>query len=167
VDAVLEDAIFRAGDLRHDRRWPNFGRRAADEAGINSMLAIRLYVEDFDFLAGLNLYAHANDAFEETTETIVTILATHAALAIAGANARARASNLEKALDSNREIGVAMGVLMAQHKITREQAFGLLRLASQNSNRKLADIAGEVADTGVLRPTPARRKPNGQAAAAV
>ena len=93
----------------------------------------------------------------------MTILATHAALAIAGATARARASNLSKALDSNREIGVAMGVLMAQHKITREQAFGLLRLASQNSNRKLADIAAEVADTGVLAggpgPPQAERRP--------
>ena len=167
VDAVLEDAIFRAGDLRNDMRWPDFGRRAAEEAGINSMLAIRLYVEDTDFLAGLNLYAREPDAFEEPAETIVTILATHASLAIAGANARARADNLSRALDSNREIGVAMGVLMTQHKITREQAFGLLRLASQNTNRKLADIAGEVADTGVLRQGPSRRRPNGHSQPAI
>ena len=158
VDAVLEESIFRVGDLRHDRRWPEFGRRTADEVGINSMLAIRLYVEDFDFLAGLNVYAHAEDAFDEAAETIVTILATHAALAVAGASARARATNLEKALTSNREIGVAMGVLMTQHKITRDQAFGLLRLASQNGNRKLADIASEVADTGVLRPNSPRQR---------
>ena len=114
------------------------------------MLAIRLYLEDYDFLAGLNLYAHAPDAFDASSQTLVTVLATHAALAVSGAAARARAANLEKALISNREIGVAMGVLMNQHKITRDQAFGLLRLASQNGNRKLAEIAVEVADTGVL-----------------
>jgi hypothetical protein len=43
-----------------------------------------------------------------------------------------------------------MGVLMNRHKISRSQAFDLLRVASQNTNRKLADIAVDVADTGVL-----------------
>lgn len=39
---------------------------------------------------------------------------------------------------------------MATHKVTREQAFDMLRIASQNSHRKLRDIAVEVADTGTL-----------------
>lgn len=43
-----------------------------------------------------------------------------------------------------------MGVLMARLKIPREQAFGLLRMASQSSNRKLRDIATEVVGTGTL-----------------
>ena len=64
--------------------------------------------------------------------------------------ARDRAENLRHALESNREIGVAVGVLMHQHRITREQAFDLLRVASQDTNRKLADVAADVADTGVL-----------------
>ena len=58
--------------------------------------------------------------------------------------------NLQRALLSNREIGVAMGVLMTRHHVTRDQAFGLLRMASQNSNRKLHDVALEVTDTGAL-----------------
>jgi len=61
-----------------------------------------------------------------------------------------RVENLTKALQSNREIGVAMGVLMNQHQFTRQEAFDVLRVASQNSNRKLADIAVEVVDTGAL-----------------
>ena len=39
---------------------------------------------------------------------------------------------------------------MMKHKLTRQQAFDLLRVASQHSNRKLRDIAVEVADTGTL-----------------
>lgn len=39
---------------------------------------------------------------------------------------------------------------MTQHKISREQAFDLLRLASQHTHRKLAEIAYDVADTGAL-----------------
>ena len=63
---------------------------------------------------------------------------------------RGRPGNLSQALQSNREIGVAMGILMNQHRFTRQEAFDVLRVASQNSNRKLADIAVEVADTGTL-----------------
>jgi ANTAR domain len=64
--------------------------------------------------------------------------------------ARERAAQPERALTTSRDIGVAMGVLMNRHKISRSQAFDLLRVASQNTNRKLADIAFDVADTGVL-----------------
>ncbi|MCW2658134.1 MAG: hypothetical protein JWR06_2327, partial [Jatrophihabitans sp.] len=53
-------------------------------------------------------------------------------------------------LASNRDIGVAIGVLMGLHRVTREQAFDLLRVASQGKHRKLADVARDVADTGSL-----------------
>jgi len=64
--------------------------------------------------------------------------------------AEERASNLQKALASNRQIGVAMGVLMARQNLTEEQAFAVLREASQRGNRKLRDIADEVVLTGQL-----------------
>ena len=43
-----------------------------------------------------------------------------------------------------------MGVVMAQSRVTRDEAFNLLRIASQTSNRKLADIARDVIETGVV-----------------
>jgi hypothetical protein len=159
VDAIEEDAVFDIADLRTDPRWPEFGRRAADETGVLSMLSFRLFLEDSDVVAGLNMYSLQPDAFDETARTVGLLLATHGALAVAAALARGRAHNLEQALKSNREIGVAIGVVMAQYKVTREQAFDLLRIASQHGNRKVADLAADVADTGQLplpRPTPAR-----------
>jgi AmiR/NasT family two-component response regulator len=51
-------------------------------------------------------------------------------------------------------IGVAIGMLMNQHNITRDQALKLLRLLSQASNRKLRDLAEQLADTGALPPVP-------------
>jgi hypothetical protein len=150
VDAILRQTVFRTGDLRGDARWPDFGQRAVDAVGAYSMLSFRLFLEDDDLIAGLNMYAQKRDAFDETAQTVGTLLATHGALAISAAAARERAAQLQQALASNRDIGVAMGVLMSQHKITRSQAFDLLRVASQNTNRKLADIAVEVGDTGAL-----------------
>ena len=47
-----------------------------------------------------------------------------------------------------------MGVL-SSHKLTEDDAFVVLRIASQNSNRKLTDIAEDVITTGILElPTP-------------
>ncbi len=59
-------------------------------------------------------------------------------------------THLELALTSARRIGAAIGILMARHCITDEQAFGLLRVLSQRSHRKLRDIAEDVVLTGVL-----------------
>jgi AmiR/NasT family two-component response regulator len=59
-------------------------------------------------------------------------------------------ANLIKAQASNREIGMAMGVLMSRHRLTQAQAFDLLRMASQHTHRKLREIAAEVVETGML-----------------
>jgi len=150
VDAILQETVFQTGDLGADPRWPEFGKRAVAAAGVHSMLSFRLFLEDDDLIAGLNLYSTGKDVFDDDALTVGTVLATHGALAISAAAARERAAHLQQALLTNREIGVAMGVLMNQHKITRSAAFDLLRVASQNTNRKLAEIATEVADTGIL-----------------
>lgn len=60
------------------------------------------------------------------------------------------ANHLTSALETNREIGVAMGILMANGKLTEPQAFDQLRTARQHFNRKLHDIAADVAITGRL-----------------
>jgi AmiR/NasT family two-component response regulator len=58
--------------------------------------------------------------------------------------------SLETALESNRQIGIAVGVIMATHRLTPERSFEMLRLASMNHNRKLRDIAESVVMTGTL-----------------
>lgn len=159
VEAVLEDSVHLSRDLADDARWPVYGARAAEELGLRSALAYRLpLVAEPDLIAALNLYSDVPGAFGPRTVWAGTMLATHAAWAVSMALTRQRAENLERALRSNREIGTAIGVLMAQHKLTRDQAHELLRLASQDGNRKMADIATDVVETGELplsrRPTP-------------
>jgi AmiR/NasT family two-component response regulator len=101
-------------------------------------------------VAGLNIYSDASEAFDRAAVGVALILATHGAMVLSERLASREAGHLGKALISNREIGVAMGILMSQRRFTRQEAFDVLRVASQNSNRKLADIAVEVADTGTL-----------------
>ncbi len=66
------------------------------------------------------------------------------------AHIRTEVDALGRALTSSREIGVAMGILMARHALTGAQSFDLLRRASQRRNEKLHDLALEVVATGQL-----------------
>lgn len=151
VDAVLDDTVYRTGDLEADGRWPEFGKRAVSDTGVRSMLAVRLFSEDPGLRAALNLYSTERDAFAPTTESVAIVLATHAALALGSAGRREHIVNLEQAIATNREIGVAIGVLMTRHLVTQEQAFDLLRIASQRGHRKLRDVAASVVETGDVK----------------
>lgn len=51
---------------------------------------------------------------------------------------------LQAGLESNREIGQAIGLVMAFHKITALEAFEMLRKSSQDTNMKLNQIAQQL-----------------------
>ncbi|CCH89101.1 protein of unknown function [Modestobacter italicus] len=61
-----------------------------------------------------------------------------------------RAENLQMALQHCRTIGMAMGILIERHKVTEDQAFDLLRDASNRTNVKLWKIADQLVRTRVL-----------------
>ena len=61
----------------------------------------------------------------------------------------AEVDQLRIARDTNRRIGIAIGILMNRLHIDDEQAFDALRRTSQNTNRKLRDVAEDL----IRRPT--------------
>jgi GAF domain-containing protein len=147
LEAIRDDEVVLIDDLDNDDRWPAFAARAAAETPVRSILAARLFVQD-DVIGALNLFAEEPGAFDDHDAAVATIIAGHAALAVSAAREKQHAEQLDEALQSNREIGVAMGVLMARGGMTKEQAFAVLRDASQRLNVKLRDVAADVAETG-------------------
>jgi hypothetical protein len=150
VDAILDDTTFHVSDLVQDDRWPAFGPRVAREVGAHSMLSFRLALEDQRTIAALNVYSSKVDAFDPSGVATGALVATYGALGLNSLAGRRRAEHLQRALESAREIGIAIGVLMSSGKLTRDQAFQQLRETSQNGNRKLRDVAVYVAETGRL-----------------
>ena len=65
-----------------------------------------------------------------------------------GLLAMEHAAHLEEALRSARLIGAAMGIVMADRKVTETQAFAILKSASQRANRKLRVLAEDLVRTG-------------------
>lgn len=156
LDAIAHRDSFYAEDLSTDPRWPVFGPKAA-EAGMRSLLSFCLY--GTATLGALNLYSEAPRAFGATDRTTALIFATHAGLALAAAEELEdatqalgvevkRLEDLHGALASRQVIGRAEGILMQRELITADQAFDLLRRASQDLNTKLREVAQYVVDTG-------------------
>lgn len=134
-------------DVADEPRWPRFAEAAGEQTPVRSVLAFQLAAGR---AVALNLYADHPGAFSTDAIDTATIFAAQASSLIALHEAEDQATNLESALESSRGIGVALGVLMSARKITQEQAFDLLRVASQNLHRKLRAVAAEVAETGTL-----------------
>ena len=153
LDAVYEEKTVRVPDMRQEQRWPQFARRAAD-AGAGSMLSFQLWVKG-DNLGALNLYAAQPQAFDEESEQVGLLLASHAAVALAGAQ---KQDQLAEKAETRDLIGQAKGILMERHKLTAARAFQLLVRYSQHSNRKLRDVAVELVDTGHLPAVPPRSR---------
>ncbi len=57
---------------------------------------------------------------------------------------RTTRQQLQAALDGERDISIAVGIAMMQHRLKRSDAFELLRKAARHKRCKLADLAAQV-----------------------
>jgi hypothetical protein len=153
LDAVTLGTPYYADDLGEEPRWPRFSSQAV-AAGIRSVFAVPLSVDSP--VGALNLYAQLPGAFGVVDRARGVLLAALASLAVSSAQSHEdderRAANLHAALVTREVIGQAQGILMERERITPDQAFDVLRRASQRLNRKLHEIAQSLVDTGEQPP---------------
>ncbi|WP_434995148.1 ANTAR domain-containing protein [Arthrobacter sp. Ld5] len=81
------------------------------------------------------------------TGNIGLLVASHASVAFAEAE---KNRQLREAVNSRDVIGQAKGILMERHKITGEQAFIVLSMASQRNHLKLRNVADHLISSGEL-----------------
>ncbi|SFN27515.1 GAF domain-containing protein [Pseudonocardia ammonioxydans] len=147
LSAITDHAVYQIDDLRRDERWPRFAARVGEEFPVASMLSFRLFTSE-DTTGALDLYATRPNAFDAHSRAIGTILAAHAAIAMASARSREHGENLEAALENSRRIGIAIGILMRGENLSQNRAFEFLVDVSQRLNRKLRDVAGVIVEAG-------------------
>jgi ANTAR domain/GAF domain len=149
LEAIQDADLALSGDLAHDERWPNFGPRCAKEMGVFSMLGVRLLLHGPE-RGALNFYAPPMNAFTETDADMAAALSPFVSLVLQNELHSRKIADLETALQSSRQIGIGVGIIMARHLIPAEDAFARLSRASQVLNRKLRDLAQQVELTGEL-----------------
>ena len=155
VSSATDGEAHLLFDVHGQQRWPRYARVLASQTQIRCVLSFPLPAGD---RAALNLFADEQGAFTDADVELGSVLAAHASTLLALAEAEETATNLRAALEHSRDIGIALGILMALRKVTRDDAFTLLRMTSQRTHRKLHDIALEVLETGTL-PTNRRTGP--------
>ncbi|WP_046470860.1 GAF and ANTAR domain-containing protein [Allosalinactinospora lopnorensis] len=143
LDAARYERSFHVEDMAQETRWPAYRPRALG-LGIRSLMGFELFTHN-GVLGALDLYSRAPSAFDEHSREIGWVFASHAAVAIAGAQ---REDTLRHGYATRQEIGEAVGILMERYKLTSQQAFDVLKKASMESNTKLRDVARRVGQTG-------------------
>jgi GAF domain-containing protein len=141
LQAIRQHDTVRVDDLNTEARWPNYRGDALAQSPIRSVLSFALSA-DQHALGALNFYAERPHAFDADSERLGFVYATHVALAW---NALRRETQFRDALASRDIIGQAKGMLMERHQINAEEAFGLLRQLSQESNTPVAELARRIA----------------------
>jgi len=159
LEAIWEDESLLIDDLRDDQRFPAFSPRAV-EMGVGSVMAYRLFdhANGGTAVGALNLFGRQPHAFKGRDRSVGCVLAAHVAVALAAAQAHAaalhEAEGLKIALESRDVIGQAKGIIMERERVTAEDAFELLRRASQHLNVKLRDLSQRLVEGGDLPTSP-------------
>jgi GAF domain-containing protein len=149
VDAIRTGATQRERGRGLIDRWPEFGTAATDH-GIANMLSTPLHARTRS-VGALNLYSQTENAFQDEAVELAGVFARHAGAVMANAaaytDAESTNANLLEALATRQVIGQAMGIIMAREQCSSDEAFDVLRRASQDANVKLRDIAAELIRT--------------------
>ena len=147
IDAFEHGTMVHSPDLSTEERFSTYARELVASTPIRSVLSfgLRLREEPLGIITFYSAHPHAFGAAEIER---ATVLADHVAIAIDAATSANQADNLKAALSNSRMIGMALGILIERHRITADEAFERLRSASQQANRKLADLAADLVRTG-------------------
>jgi GAF domain-containing protein len=148
LEAMRTGVVLYVADLGGEDRWPAFST-AALGFGARCCLSTPLRVRDVP-VGAFNLYATTVDAFDQAARALASTFAGYASGAVALALRLARqaqvSADLRAALASRAVIDQALGVIMGQQRCTAQDAFAVLRHASQQRNVKIQAIAAGIVE---------------------
>jgi GAF domain-containing protein len=153
VEAARDGQARNVVIAEHARRWPEYAAHAAN-LGIESSLSVPLSV-DLQPRGALTIYSAFPAPLGADEERLAELLARQASATLACASALEAAermtAQLREALETRDLIGQAKGILMERESCAPEEAFDMLRRASQRTNRKLRDVANDLVSSRVRR----------------
>jgi GAF domain-containing protein len=154
LDALEGGRDVLIEEMCQDDRWGDF-RWHAVANGVASTLSTPVTVRGTT-VAALNLYAPVVRAFGAdkcaAAAAFADAAATAVGLALRLAEQERLTEQLQQALVSRGVIDQALGIIMSGHKLDADEAFDILRKASQEQNVKLRAIAARLVQTVTGKP---------------
>lgn len=164
LDSLRSGKEVDVADMLDEDRWGTYPAYAA-ACGTRSSLSLPIAAHT-DSAGALNVYFAEPMGYANADRTGLRALAAQAtggiALAQRVADAQEYAADLETAMRSRSVIDQAIGVIMAQQRCGADEAFSILRKASQHRNIKLRDLCAQLVNNisgdppGDGRPLPPR-----------
>ena len=147
LEALHTGLIVECADLATETRWPPY-TATARRHGLHASLSLPLSAGGV-VLAALNVYSFDPAVvFGPAERGQYEAFAGYAAVLLRLATRQQQdgvlLSQLEAALTSRTVIDQALGIIMMQQRCTSTEAFDLLRRQSQNSHRKLREVANDL-----------------------
>jgi GAF domain-containing protein len=158
LHALRSGTLVSIEDLASDQRWAAYAATALQH-GVRSSLSLPLSSGSNTTIGAFNLYSQVAGSFGQAATRRAERFAQSASgalsIAIRLADHIALTDQLRASLASRAVIDQAIGVLMAQRRITAAEAFAILRTTSQNRNIKLRAFAAQIVEgAGALPPLP-------------
>ncbi|MEU8240006.1 GAF and ANTAR domain-containing protein [Actinoplanes missouriensis] len=148
LDAALHRTTVAVPDTASDERWDGWPRLAA-EAGFGSVLSAGLPIGD-SMAGALTLYAERPHGFDDDGVTLAGTFARYASVALGNAHlydsTASLAQHMQAAMESRAVIEQAKGIIMGERRCSPDEAFAILTKVSQDSNRKLRDVAAALVE---------------------
>lgn len=145
LDATVDEAAQLDPDLTTHSEWPALAEYVVANTQVRGAAGFRLILDDRK-VGALNLFSDTPGALTDRSADQAAVLAAFTSVAVMALTGRESAESLRQGLSSNREIGKAVGLMMAFHKVSDDEAFNILKKASQDMNIKVAEVAREVID---------------------
>ncbi len=147
LQSLQTGLIVDSPDTLTELRWPDYVA-AAVAAGLRCSLSLPLTINRQTFGA-MNIYGFDRPGlFGEGERRQLELFAAQAAGTLRVATRQMKDTTLlqqmEEALRSRTVIDQALGIIMAQQRCTASEAFTLMRRESQNSRRRLRDVAADL-----------------------
>jgi GAF domain-containing protein len=143
LQAAAEKVTVSVPDTATDTRWDGWAAKAA-AAGVGSVLSVGLPILE-SVSGAVNIYGLQPAAFDDDMVLLAQRFAGYAGVALANAHLHDSTANLaqhmQAAMESRAVIEQAKGIIMGERRCSADAAFAVLTRISQDSNRKLRDVA--------------------------
>ncbi|GAA2855864.1 transcriptional regulator [Actinoplanes cyaneus] len=148
LEAAAAKTTVYVADTAQDDRWGDWPARAA-KSGVGSMLSVGLPIVE-NVSGALNIYGEEPRAFDEEVIALAQTFGRYAAVAAANAHlydtTATLAGHMQAAMESRAVIEQAKGIIMGERRCSADEAFAILTKVSQDTNRKVRDVAAALVE---------------------
>jgi GAF domain-containing protein len=143
LDCIDGGEPVRIDSMSTEQRWADWTSEASKH-GAGSSMSIPVPVQR-EVAAALNIYGTKEQAFDDDAAELALTFAAYAGVALANMHlyeAQGQvAEQLQAAMQSRAVIEQAKGILMGERRCNADEAFNILVRLSQDTNRKLREVA--------------------------